>query len=286
MRAVRVLYENRLEKPAVAITLADQTRQAFDSVAPDYHRSNLENLVLCGMRQRTIAAVMRHAPSPSHLLDLGCGPGTDAESLAALGHTITAVDASARMVDEARRRVHESGLADRVAVHQLGLDALDALPAAGADIAYSNFGPLNCVEDLGATAGAIARRLRAGGIFIASVIGRVCPWEIALYASRGDLERIRVRFARGVVAVPLNGHVVGTRYYMPRTFERSFERAGFRRVSLRALGLFAPPPYLQAFAERHPALVHVLERADDATGSWPVLRNAGDHFLIVLRKAM
>jgi hypothetical protein len=63
-----------------------------------------------------------------------------------------------------------------------------------------------------------------------------------------------------------------------------FKSAGFRRVSLRALGLFVPPPYLQAFAERHPALVRTLERVDDAIGAWPGLRNAGDHFLIVLSK--
>ena len=268
----------------MAITLADETRQAFDSVAADYHRSNLENIVLREMRQRTIAAVLRHAPRPSHLLDLGCGPGTDAESLAALGYTVTAVDASPRMVDEARRRVHQSGLADRVDVHQLGLDALDALPPASGDAAYSNFGPLNCVEDLDLAAGAIARCLRAGGILVASVIGRVCPWEIALYASRGDLSRLRVRFSRGVVLVPLNGHVVRTRYYTPRSFERSFKRVGFSRVSLRALGLFAPPPYLQAFAERHRTLVQALERADDALGGWPLLRSAGDHFLIVMRR--
>ena len=269
----------------MAITLADETRKAFDSVAADYHRSNVENLVLRGMRQRTIAAVLRHTPRPAHLLDLGCGPGTDAESLAALGYTITAVDASPRMVDEARRRVHEAGFADRVAVHHLRLDALDALPPASADAAYSNFGPLNCVEDLDASAEAIGRRLRAGGILVASVIGRVCPWEIALYAARGDLSRLRVRFSRGFVPVPLNGHLVRTRYYTPRTFEGPFTRAGFSRVSLRALGLFAPPPYLLAFAKRHPSLVHALERADDAAGGWPLLRSAGDHFLIVLRKA-
>jgi SAM-dependent methyltransferase len=279
-----VFNESRLEKSAVAITLADETREAFDSVAAGYHRSNCENLVLRGMRQRTIAAVLRHAPRPSHLLDLGCGPGTDAESLAVLGYTITAVDASPRMVDEARRRVHESGLADRVAVHQLGLDALDTLPPASADTAYSNFGPLNCVQDLDGAAGAIARHLRAGGIVVASVIGRICPWEIGLYGARRDLARMRIRFADDFVAVPLNGHVVRMRYYMPRAFEQSFERAGFTRVSLRALGLFAPPPYMQAFAERHRTLVHTLERVDDAMGGWPVLRNAGDHFLIVLRK--
>jgi len=270
----------------VAVTLtADETRRAFDSVAADYHRSNVENLVLRGMRQRTIAAVLQHAPRPSHLLDLGCGPGTDAESLAALGYTITAVDASPRMVDEARRRILESGLADRVAVHQLGLEALDALPPAATDAAYSDFGPLNCVDNLDAAAAAIARRLRPGGTLIASVIGRVCPWEIALYAWRGDLSRIRVRFARGLVPVPLNGHLVRTRYYTPRRFEESFKRAGFSRLSVRALGLFAPPPYLQAFAERHRRFVQALERVDDAVGGWPLLRGAGDHFLIVLRKA-
>lgn len=270
----------------MAVALADETRRAFDSVAADYHRSNVENPVLRGMRQRTIAAVLRHAPRPSHLLDLGCGPGTDAESLAALGYTITAVDASPRMVDEARRRIQEAGLADRVAVHPLGLEALDALPRAAADTAYSDFGPLNCVEDLDAAAAAIARRLRPGGTLIASVIGRVCPWEMALYAWRGDLSRSRVRFTRGFVGVPLNGHLVRTRYYTPRRFEESFKRAGFSRVSVRALGLFAPPPYLQAFAERHPRFVRALERVDDTVGGWPLLRGAGDHFLIVLRKAM
>jgi hypothetical protein len=116
------------------------------------------------------------------------------------------------------------------------------------------------------------------------VIGRVCPWEIGLYLSRGDLARVGVRFVRQAVAVPLNGHTVWTRYYTPREFERAFEAAGFRRLSLRALGLFVPPPYMEAFAGRHPGLVGALQRADDLAGSWPLLRSAGDHFLIVLQK--
>jgi hypothetical protein len=57
------------------------------------------------------------------------------------------------------------------------------------------------------------------------------------------------------------------------------------RVSLRALGLFVPPPYLQAFAHRHPKLVDLLQRIEDRCGGWPLLRSWGDHFLVVLRKA-
>jgi SAM-dependent methyltransferase len=273
-----------MEEPAVALSMADDTRRAFDSVAASYHRSNVENVLLHGMRQKVINAVLAHVPHGAHILDLGCGPGTDAERLGAHGYTVTAIDESPRMVEEARSRVEHANLADRVDVHRLGIEALDMMPGGPADAACSNFGPLNCVEHLDRAAHAVGRRLRRGGLLIASVIGRVCPWEIALYASRGDLARVRVRFARGGVPVPMNGHIVWTRYYTPGEFERPFAAAGFRRVALSALGLFAPPPYMQAFAERRPALVRGLERIDDMVGAWPVLRRAGDHFLIVLRK--
>ena len=85
--------------------------------------------------------------------------------------------------------------------------------------------------------------------------------------------------------VPLEGGTVWTQYYTPRAFERIFAAAGLTRVSLRTLGLFVPPPYLQAFALRHPALIDRLQRLEDAVCHWPGIRAWGDHFLIVLRKA-
>jgi hypothetical protein len=99
------------------------------------------------------------------------------------------------------------------------------------------------------------------------------------------MARAMVRFRRGLVPVPLDEGTVWTQYFSPREFETIFAAAGFARVSLRALGLFVPPPYLQAFADRHRALVAGLQRAEDRCGEWPVLRMWGDHFLIVLRKA-
>ena len=268
----------------MAVTLAHDTRQAFDSVAADYHRANVENPLLSDMRRQAIAAVRRHVAAGSRILDLGCGPGTDAETLARHGYWLVAIDGAPRMVDEARRRIGAAGMVDRVAVHHLGIEDLDALPAGCVDAVYSDFGPLNCVADLNGAAHLIARRLRADGLLIASVIGRVCPWEVALYAVRGDRRRALVRFSRERVPVPLNGHTVWTRYYTPREFVRAFHAAGFRQVSVQALALFAPPPFMQAFAARHPALVRRLQQIDAAAGRWPLLRQAGDHFLVVLRK--
>src|SRR4051812_20474183 len=166
----------------VARTLAD-TRRAFDGVASGYDRSNASNPILCAMRARVHHTVEAFVPAGAHLLDLGCGPGADAAHLAARGYRVTAIDWSAAMVEEAGRRVRDAGVAHRVDVQHIGIHEMDRLESAAApfDAAYSNFGPLNCVVDLRAAALLIADRLKPGGLVIASVIGRVCPWELALY---------------------------------------------------------------------------------------------------------
>jgi SAM-dependent methyltransferase len=297
-----------MESPTLALragTLAEtlaETRVAFDGVASSYDRSNTGNAAICAFRERTLAALTSRLPVGSHLLDLGCGPGADAERLARCGYTVTAIDWSPAMVREAERRLARARLASRpsgvpgasrcpqgagvpvVDVRLLGIHELDRLDAGPFDGAYSNLGPLNCVPDLPWVARQVATRLRPMGLFVASVIGRICPWEIALFVRRRDWDRLSVRFSRGFVPVPLEGRTVWTRYHSPSAFESAFVTAGFRRVALRALGLWTPPPYMQAFSGRHPALMRWLQCADDRTGSLPGLRNWGDHFLIVMRR--
>jgi SAM-dependent methyltransferase len=289
-----VLDENRVAERAVAVgalstsqpqAWLSETQLAFDSVATSYDRSNAENPILRAMRRRVMAAVVAHAPPGGHILDLGCGPGTDEETLAAAGFAVTAIDWSPAMVDETRRRVASRNLQSRVVVHHRGIHELDGLPPATFDAACSNFGPLNCVLDLPRAAQLIADRVRPGGLLIASVIGRVCPWEMVRYALRRDWPRLRIRFADGPVPVPLNGRTVWTTYYTPREFERPFVAAGFTRVTVRTLGLFMPPPYMDGFAARHPAALALLSRVEDHLGRLPILRSSGDHFLIVMRKA-
>ncbi len=262
----------------------DDTRAAFDSVASTYDRSNAENPILFQMRRRTLFALQAHVRSGARVLDLGCGPGCDEESLARAGYRVTAVDCSSEMVAQARRRIRVARLEDAVDVHALGIQELDRLPAASFDAAYSSFGPLNCVPDLQHAAHLIAERVRPGGVFAASVIGRLCPWEIGVFLARRDWARARVRFAQEFVPVPLNGRTVWTRYYSPAAFTEIFEQAGFARVSLRALGLMVPPPYMQTFASRHAALVAALQRIEDRVAAWPGFRACGDHFLIVMKR--
>jgi SAM-dependent methyltransferase len=262
--------------------LAD-TRRAFDAVAQTYAAANDANPVIRMMRERTISAVRRHVPPRARVLDLGCGPGPDVVTLARLGYDVTAIDWSPGMVARAADTVHANQLGDRARVQVLGIHELDTLPAGAWQAAYSNLGPLNCVPDLPATARAIAARLAPGGVFVASVIGRTCPWEWAIYGLRGQFDRVRVRYRTTFEPVPLAGQTVWTQYLTPLECERAFEPAGFQMIGLRALGLTVPPPYLDAFCRRHPRLLSGLIAVDDTIATWPGFRHWGDHFLMEWR---
>ncbi len=272
---------------ARALDSADlqQTAAAFDSVAADYDGPRGNNLLIRRMRDtvwRELEA--RFAPGAA-LLDLGCGTGLDAVHLAQRGHRVVATDWSMRMVERTAARAAAAGVASQVDARRVGAHELQTLGSefdarfAGA---YSNFGPLNCVPDLREHAAQCARLVRPGGHLVFTVIGRLCPWEYLHYRWRRP-ERARIRGTRGPVAVGMNGHTIWTTYYWPREFHAAFVEH-FELVEYRALGLFLPPPYLLDRIERHPRLFELLGRLDDMTGAWPALRNAGDHFLIVMRR--
>lgn len=259
------------------------TQRAFDSVAAAYDGPLGNNALIQRMRATMWQRLRTTFPPGARLLDLGCGAGLDAAYLATQGFHVLALDASPLMAARTQARIDERGLTDRVTVQRRDIHDLDALRAGPFDGVYSNFGPLNCVSDLAALADQCAALLRPGGALVVSVIGRICPWERLYYLARRDRKRASVRQAREVVPVSLNQQTVWTRYYQPREFYQSFADA-FDLTHYQALSLFLPPPYLIRLYEPLRLLFKPLGWLDDHLGAWPLLRNAGDHFLMVLTR--
>lgn len=258
------------------------TQRAFDSVAADYDGPRGNNELIQRMRLTLWNTVREQVPAGSRLLDLGCGTGIDAAEFARQGHRVVATDWSAQMVERTRTRAEEAGLGTRVQARHVGVHQLAQLDERF-DAIYSNFGPLNCAPDLRAVATDCERLLRPGGMLVFSVIGRICPWEVGYYAFKRRFKRAAVRARRGATAVGMNRHTIWTYYYLPHEFYRAFAE-NFSLESYRALSLFMPPPYLVDFYRRHRGACERLGRLDDRLGGLPLLRDMGDHFLIVMRR--
>jgi len=258
-----------------------ETQAAFDSVAGDYDGPRGNNVLIQRMRNTVWRMLDRRFARNARLIDLGCGTGIDAEHLASTGRSVLATDWSPLMVERTARRAAQAGLAHRVEARCIGAHQLSQVQGVF-DGAYSNFGPLNCIPDLAELSAQCRRLLRPGGLLMFSVIGRICPWEYLYYRWRRP-ERARIRSAVGPVPVSMNQHTIWTSYYRPREFHACFARH-FDLVEYRALSLFMPPPYLVRWYESHPRLLGLLGTMDDLSGAWPGLRNAGDHFLIVMRR--
>ena len=260
------------------------TQDAFDSVAADYDGPRGNNALIQDMRSEVWRWLDATFAAGSRLIDIGCGTGLDAARMARLGHHVTATDWSPQMVKRTSDRARSEQLTDAVRAVALGAHEFHHLDGEAVyDGAYSNLGPLNCVPDLADVARECARLLKPNGALVFTVIGRICPWEIAHYARRRRFDRVKVRFARGVVPVKMNDHTIWTRYYRPREFYREFSRH-FRLEHYRGLCVLAPPPYLTWIRDGHMRWYARLWRMDRRMAGWPILREFGDHFLIVMRR--
>ncbi len=269
--------------PSVSARAIQETTAAFDAHAAHYDAIVEPNLLLKTMRAALWTEVERRVPPPARLLDLGCGTGLDAVHLAGRGYQVTAIDASREMVAQTRACITAAHRQDHVRAEELGVHELARMDVSPFDAIYSDLGPLNCVQDLSAVARECARLLKPGGLMVLSVMARLCPWEMLYFGMRGDFQQARRRWSRAMVPVNLEKGVVWTRYYAPREFLESFADE-FQLAGYRALNLFLPPPYLLRWYQRAGILMKPLGWLDAHCSALPLLRDAGDHFLMTLQK--
>ena len=169
----------------------------FDGVADRY--DDTFTFTRIGQAQRN--AVWRDLATTFHsgerILEIGCGTGVDACFLAKRGVRVVACDSSSRMVAVTECRVHENRLQKLVQPLQLHAEDIQALQASERfGGAFSNFGALNCVEDMAQFADDLANLMKPGAKALLCWIGPFCLWETVWYLSRGRSKKAFRRFQR------------------------------------------------------------------------------------------
>lgn len=257
----------------------------FDELAPAYDATFSRSLLGTLLRRAVWRRMDALFQPGDRVLDLGCGTGEDALHLAERGIHVLATDASPGMVAELRRKAENGARGDRgngtggdgrIDAHRLRIEELSRLGDTGPfDGVLSNFGALNCVEDLPSVARELGARTRPGARVLLTLMGPAAPWEWAWYLLRGQpgkaFRRLRSEGAewRGV----------RVRYPSIRATRRAFAPA-FRVRRVAALGALLPPTYAEEWARRHPALVRRLDTWERRLETVPPLPWLADHYLL------
>lgn len=120
-------------------------------------------------RQRVWRELDRLFHPGDQVLDLGCGTGDDALYLASRGVNVLGIDSASEMVKIARERGVEAW---PIAIEEMSW--LHREFAGAFDGALSNFGALNCIQDLTSVNADLARLVRPGGTLALCVMSRFC----------------------------------------------------------------------------------------------------------------
>ncbi len=224
-------------------------------------------------------------PPGSRLLELGCGTGTAAISLAEGGHEVLALDISERMVVEARRKVEASGLQDRVVVMpgRAGdlLRILERSPWKVFDGGYANFS-LTYEPDLRSIAEALAGVLRPGSLFVCTVPNRVVLSEMLIYGPQLRFGKVLWRFAKPLMK-DVHGSMLEIRAYSPWELRHAFGDA-FRLTAMRGIPTFLPPVYLHPQFRRLGGGQRLLKGLDERLAGRFPWSQLGEHTLFVFQR--
>jgi len=134
----------------------------------------------------------------AHVLEVGCGIGTDTINFARAGAWVTAVDLSPQSVEIARQRAEVYGLADRIRFSAANAEELSqVVPAEPYDLIYA-FGMLHHTPRPHRVLEEFRRYCRPGTILKLMVYHRL-SWkvlEIVLGYGRGQVWKVRDLVAR------------------------------------------------------------------------------------------
>lgn len=252
----------------------------FDAIAEAYDTAFTHTTIGESMRRAVWRRLDAHWSAGATILDINCGTGEDAAHLARRGVRVLATDASAAMVAAARRKAEQAGVHRLVDVRHVPIEELDGLEHAPFDGVLSNFGGLNCVDDLRHTSRTLAGLIKPGGLAVFCVMGPVVPWEWLYYLSRGDAGRAFRRLRKG----PSQWRGLSIHYPSVRHLTACFA-PDFSVVRTSAVGCLVPPTYMESWANRHPRVFRMLERMERRIETWPLAASVADHYLIELTRS-
>lgn len=258
---------------------------AFDLLAETYDEVFTHTVV--GRAQREV--VWRDMDQCFHagqrVLEINCGTGIDAIHLAQRGVEVVACDTSPGMIRVARRHAEEAGAQQRVEFVALKTENIFML---GKNFHFdglvSNFGGLNCCQNISDIACDLATLLRPGARALICVFNPFCAWETFWYLMHGKPGKAFRRFRPVSSATLGEGKTIPVYRHSVRSLKSAFAPY-FHFRGRKGVGISVPPSYVEGIANLFPWGMAGARAMDRLISAWPIFRSIADHNLMMFERS-
>ncbi len=255
--------------------------RAFSKQSTNYDVDDVHNIVLQDMRKQVYNHAEKFLKPDSHILELNAGTGIDALHFALQGHHVHAIDLSRGMIGQIEEKIKIHQLQNRFSCQQLSYDQLNQLTGNKYDFVFSNFGGLNCIDDLNKVTKHLPHILKQGSYVTWVIMPPVCLWEL-LWIFKGHGKKAFRRFNKNGIVAHLEGEYFKTYYFSLLQLKNAFEPA-FQFISSEGLCALSPPPSKGNFPMKHPVLYKFLRKLDSSVRTVYPFNRCADHIIVTFK---
>lgn len=244
--------------------------RAFSAQSVHYDHDDLTNRVIGDLRRQVYEHVARYMKPQSQVLELNAGTGLDATFFYEQGHNVLATDLSDGMIHELMKKSR-----DRFRVKQLSYDKLYMIEGEKFNYVFSNFGGLNCIDDLGKVTKHLPALMNPGGYVTWVIMPRICFWEFASII-KGNRNAFR-RLKRDGVMAHIDGEYFRTWYHSLADIKKAFGDR-FEFIQSEGLAALSPPPH-----KTNAIAYNFLRRIDKLVNRTFPFNRWADHIIVTFR---
>jgi ubiquinone/menaquinone biosynthesis C-methylase UbiE len=259
-----------------------EVNKGFSKQSVNYDADDVANPILQAWRKQVYGHINQFIQPNSSILELNPGTGIDACHFANQGHRVHCLELSDGMVKQIHKKIKDFGFQDRLTVQQGSYENLN-LVKGKFDYVFSDFGGLNCTDDLRKVTQHLSPLLNNGAIITWVIMPPICPWEI-MWLLKGYFKQGLRRFHKNGVMAHLEGEYFKTYYYSLANIKKAFGK-NFKLMKCEGLGVLSPPPSAKDFVTKHPQLYRSLIRWDEKVRLRFPFNRWGDHIIVTFQYA-
>jgi len=256
----------------------DSVNKAFSRQSTFYDEYDKGNPTLIWMRKQVMKHAIKFLRPNDKILELNSGTGIDAKFFASRGHSVHCTDLSDGMIEQMKTKFSSEGYSKRITVQQCSFTELDQIGDKKFDFIFSNFGGLNCVQDLRQVTKFFPQLLNERGRVCLVILPPVCPWEI-IQLFRGKFSLAFRRFHKEGVLANVEGIKFKTYYFSAKDVIKALGEE-YRILKVESLALFTPIPQMDKIPKKFPKITKVLNRIDEKISSFYPFNRVGDHIIV------